>query len=80
MHWDDIILMVGPQGDYLKFPYDGVVHVVSDIDSCRIISSTKCEIIQKVSHAQENVFKLGSTASSAILFEAREFFDVCFGN
>ena len=80
MHWDDIILMVGPQGDFLKFPYDGTVHIITEIDSCRIISSTKCEIIQRVSQSQENVFKFGSTAASAILFEARDLYDVLIIN
>ena len=71
-----MVLIVGPHGDYLKYPYDGVVCLVTEIDSCRIISTNKCELLQKVSQAQENVFKLGSTAPSAILFEAREHFDV----
>jgi hypothetical protein len=28
MHWEDIVLMVGPSGDYLKFPYSGIVNGV----------------------------------------------------
>ncbi|KAI8900653.1 Vps16, N-terminal region-domain-containing protein [Globomyces pollinis-pini] len=75
LHWDDTILMVGPMGDYLKFIYDGVVHMVSEVDSVRIVSHDKCEILEKVPNANVDVFRIGSTASSAILYDARELFD-----
>jgi hypothetical protein len=75
LHWEDMLLMIGPSGDYLKFPYDGIVQLVAEIDSARIISSTKQEIIQKISSTTENIFLFGSTSPSAILFDARDHFD-----
>ena len=60
MHWEDTILMVGPTGDYLKyedtfllilmirFPYDGIVRMISDVDSVRIISNDKCEVLYRI--------------------------------
>jgi hypothetical protein len=49
---------------------------VTEIDSARVISSSDCEIIQKVEDVTEKVFKFGSTAPCAILFDARDQYDV----
>ncbi|KAJ3259192.1 hypothetical protein HK103_002839 [Boothiomyces macroporosus] len=75
LHWDDIILLVGPSGDYLKFSYEGVVQLVSEIDCARIISSEKCEVINRVPKANVDIFRIGSTSPSAILYDAREQYD-----
>ncbi|KAI8923450.1 Vps16, N-terminal region-domain-containing protein [Entophlyctis helioformis] len=75
LHWEDTILMVGPTGDWIKYQYDGVVHMVTEIDSARIISGTRCELLECVPVVTEGIFKIGSTAPSAILFDAREHFE-----
>eukprot|EP00842_Homolaphlyctis_polyrhiza_P005915 jgi/Hompol1/6324/HPOL_001083-RA len=61
LHWEDTILMVGPSGDWIKYAYDGVVHIVTEIDSARIITNTHCEILERV--------------PGAILFDAREHYE-----
>lgn len=76
--------MVGPSGDYLKFPYEGTVlfyliskvHIISEIDCARVITSEKCEIIDRVPNSTEQIFSLGSTSPGALLYDAHEFFAV----
>ncbi|KAI8913548.1 Vps16, N-terminal region-domain-containing protein [Gorgonomyces haynaldii] len=75
LHWEDTLLMVGPSGDYLKFPYEGCLSIVTEIDAARIISKQKCELIDKVPQVNEDVFRFGSTAPGAILYDARMDFD-----
>ncbi|KAJ3045631.1 hypothetical protein HK097_001142, partial [Rhizophlyctis rosea] len=75
MHWEDTILMVGPFGDWIKYTYDGVVQMVPEVDGVRIISSDKCEFLQRVPTVTEDVYKIGSTKPGAILFDAFEHFE-----
>lgn len=76
LHWEDTVLMVGPSGDYLKFPYEGIVHIISETDGARIISNEKHELIQKVSDSNEEIFKIGSTKPSAILYDAYQLYEM----
>ena len=75
LHWEDTILVVGPSGDYLRFAYEGIVSLCSEIASVRIVSHDKYEILQKLATANEDVFKLGSTAPGAILYDANDHFE-----
>ncbi|KAL2918872.1 Vacuolar protein sorting-associated protein 16 [Polyrhizophydium stewartii] len=75
LHWEDTILMVGPSGDWIKYAYEGVVHIVNEIDCARIISNRRCELLERVPSVTEGIFKIGSTAPGAILFDAREHFE-----
>ncbi|KAJ3276060.1 hypothetical protein HDV01_006230 [Terramyces sp. JEL0728] len=75
LHWDDVILLVGPSGDYLKFSYEGVVQLVPELDCARIISAEKCEVLNRVPKSNVDIFRIGSTSPSAILYDAREQFD-----
>jgi hypothetical protein len=40
------IVMVGPYGDWLNFPYDSSVHLVAEHDCCRIVTASSCEMLQ----------------------------------
>jgi hypothetical protein len=40
--------MVGPFGDYIKYSYDDAIYLIPEIDGVRVISSDKCEFLQKV--------------------------------
>jgi hypothetical protein len=40
--------MVGPFGDWIKYSYDDAIYLVPEIDGVRVISSDKCEFLQKV--------------------------------
>ncbi|CAI2176411.1 4285_t:CDS:10 [Funneliformis geosporum] len=75
LYWDKIVLMVGPFGDYIKYSYDDTIYLVPEIDGVRIISSDKCEFLQKVPNVTEEIFKIGSTAPAAMLFDALENFE-----
>ena len=46
------VVMVGPDGDWHNFQYDGTIHLVSEPDCCRIITSTGCDMLQRVPRLQ----------------------------
>ncbi|KAG0177300.1 hypothetical protein DFQ28_006131 [Apophysomyces sp. BC1034] len=75
LYWDKIVLMVGPFGDWIKFSYDDPIYLASEIDGVRIISNDKCELLQKVPAATEEIFKIGSTSPAAMLFDALDHYE-----
>jgi vacuolar protein sorting-associated protein 16 len=66
------IVMVGPYGDCIVLPYENEVHLVSEQDCCRVISSYSCDIIQRVPPSTEAIKKIGSTDPAALLYDAME--------
>lgn len=48
IHWEDTILMVGPYGDWIKYTYEGVVHLYTEVDGVVIVSPGKIEFLEKV--------------------------------
>ena len=40
--------MVGPHGNTIKYTYDDTIYLIPEIDGIRLISSEKCEFLQKV--------------------------------
>lgn len=46
--WDDEVHMIGPQGAALRHYYDSWVHLVPEMDGIRMITTEKCEFLQKV--------------------------------
>mmetsp|Transcript_15400 Transcript_15400/g.23213 ORF Transcript_15400/g.23213 Transcript_15400/m.23213 type:complete len:848 (-) Transcript_15400:170-2713(-) len=68
------IVMVGPYGDWLNYPYDGAVALVSEQDCCRIITSSSCEMLQRVPACTEAIRRIGSTDPAALLYDAMEGF------
>ncbi|KAF9961902.1 hypothetical protein BGZ72_001009 [Mortierella alpina] len=75
LYWDKIVLMVGPYGDWIKYTYDDAIFLIPEIDGVRVISSEKCEFLQKVPDVTENIFKIGSTAPAAMLYDALDHFE-----
>ena len=69
------IVMVGPYGDCLVIPYEDEIHIVSEQDCCRVISSYSCDMIQRVPQATEAIKKIGSTDPAALLYDAMEAFE-----
>lgn len=69
------IVMVGPYGDWLNFPYDGPVHLVSEHDCCRIVTCSGCEMLQRVPASTEAIRRIGSTDPAALLYDAMEAFE-----
>ncbi|CAG8549141.1 13771_t:CDS:2, partial [Cetraspora pellucida] len=81
LYWDQLLLMVGPYGDWIRYPYDSIF-LIPEIDGVRIISSDKCEFLQKVPtkhllfhRCYRGNFQNRSTAPAAMLFDALEHFD-----
>ncbi|KAK3809948.1 MAG: Vps16, N-terminal region-domain-containing protein [Benniella sp.] len=75
LYWEKIVLMVGPFGGWIKYTYDDAIHLVPEIDGVRVISSEKCEFLQKVPDVTENIFKIGSTTPAAMLYDALDSFE-----
>jgi hypothetical protein len=69
------IIMVGPYGDWLNFPYRGVVHLVAEPDCCRVITPTSCDMLQRVPASTEVIRRIGSTDPAALMFDAMEAFE-----
>ncbi|GJE94839.1 vacuolar protein sorting-associated protein 16 [Phanerochaete sordida] len=72
--WDHMALLVGPFGDTLQYFYGGPTFAITESDGVRIIGPDTCEFIQKVPVSSVAVFRPGSTAPSAILYDAWELF------
>ncbi|XP_013393973.1 vacuolar protein sorting-associated protein 16 homolog [Lingula anatina] len=70
----NLLLMVGPSKDWVKYSYDTPVTLVQEIDGLRIIGNDTHEFLQRVPPVVEEIFKIGSMAPGAMLYEAsREF-------
>jgi hypothetical protein len=71
--WQGFLLMVGPFGHWLQFPYSGVAHhVIPESDCVRILTRSTCEILQRVPQATDNIRRIFSTDPAAMLFDAME--------
>ncbi|KAL5009442.1 hypothetical protein ScPMuIL_011747 [Solemya velum] len=72
--WDKLMLVVGPDKDWIKFPFETAIHCCQEEDGLRIIGNYSHEFLSKVPQVTENIFKIGSMEPGAMLYEAsREF-------
>lgn len=70
------VVMVGPFGDWLNFPYGGGgVHLVAESDSVRIVTGASCDLIQRVPASTCAIRRIGSTDPAALMFDAMEAFE-----
>ena len=77
LHWKNMgILMVGPYGDWLRFPYTNTssVYLIPEIDACRVITDSTVELLQRVPPMTANLLRIGSIEGSALLLEASDAF------
>ncbi|KAG6849371.1 hypothetical protein H0H93_009065 [Arthromyces matolae] len=72
--WDNLVVLVGPYGDALKFPHSGPTFAVTELDGVRILGPDVCDMVQKVPPSSLSIFRPGSTTPSAILYTAWESF------
>ncbi|KAG6918389.1 hypothetical protein DXG01_014790 [Tephrocybe rancida] len=72
--WDNLVVLVGPYGDTLKFPHSGPTFAVTEHDGVRIMGPDVCDMVQKVPTSSMSIFRPGSTTPSAILYAAWESF------
>ncbi|XP_071101576.1 vacuolar protein sorting-associated protein 16 homolog [Haliotis cracherodii] len=72
--WDRLMVVVGPDKDWIKYNFDSPVSLVQEEDGLRIFGDDIHEFLQKVPAVTEQIFKIGSMEPGAMLFEAsREF-------
>lgn len=58
----DILLMVGPYGDWIKHNLESKTVLVSECDGVRLISAELHELLSRVPDSLTDIFKIGSTA------------------
>ncbi len=75
LYWPEVILNVGPNGDWIKYPVEEPLHLIQEIDGVRIISQSQCEFLERVPPATEEIFSIGSTSPAALLYDASENFE-----
>jgi hypothetical protein len=72
------IVMVGPYGDYLNFPYEHAItgtRLVPEPDCCRVLTGNSCEVLQRVPACTEAIRRIGSTDPAALMYDAMEAFE-----
>ncbi|KAI8012268.1 Protein VACUOLELESS1 [Camellia lanceoleosa] len=75
LYWDDMLLMVGPYGDPVRYVYDEPIMLIPECDGVRILSNTSMEFLQRVPDSTVSIFKIGSTLPAALLYDALDHFD-----
>jgi hypothetical protein len=75
MHWDELLLMVGPFGDWIKYAYEEALVLVPEVDGVRVVTSKTTEFLQMVPPSTLSIFQIGSTDPPAMLFDAFEQFE-----
>lgn len=69
-----VVVLLGPGGETLSYPYLSTPHLVTESDGIRIVSAMECDFIQRVPESSEKVFRPGSTDPASFLFDASEAF------
>lgn len=72
--WGSSIMVLSRTGETMLYTYDGPVHLVPEIDSLRILSSSSHEMIQKVPEVVQKIFRINSTDAASYLLEASKQF------
>ncbi|XP_042479064.1 protein VACUOLELESS1 [Macadamia integrifolia] len=75
LYWDDMLLMVGPYGDPVRYLYDEPIILIPECDGVRIVTNTSMEYLQRVPDSTVSIFKIGSTLPAALLYDALDHFD-----
>lgn len=78
LHWKNLgVLMVGPYGDWLRFPYldSENVFLIPEMDCCRVLTDSSVEILQRVPPCTALLLRIGSIEPSAMLLDASDAFD-----
>ncbi|KAK9823042.1 hypothetical protein WJX81_002597 [Elliptochloris bilobata] len=73
--WEDILLMVGPYGDWVKHTVELGAALVPECDGVRMVTATRHDLLRRVPDCLADVFRIGSTAPGALLYDARALFD-----
>mmetsp|Transcript_16747 Transcript_16747/g.54755 ORF Transcript_16747/g.54755 Transcript_16747/m.54755 type:complete len:834 (-) Transcript_16747:45-2546(-) len=75
LYWEEVFLMVGPKGEWVRYSYEEPSVLVSETDGVRIISESRHDFIRRIPDCIVDVFRPGSTAPAAMLYDALDHFD-----
>lgn len=75
LYWDDMLLMVAPQAEPVRYFYDEPLVLIPECDGVRILSNSSMEFLQRVPSSTEHIFTIGSTSPAALLYDALDHFD-----
>lgn len=75
LYWDQLALVVGPHGEWIKYSYDQPLHLISETDGLRIVSNECCEFLERVPEVTASIFNIGSLEPGALLYTALEYHD-----
>jgi len=75
LYWDEMLLMVGPNGDPVRYVYDEPIKLIPECDGVRILSNSTMEFLQRVPDSTVSIFQIGSTEPGALLYDALDHFD-----
>ncbi|KAJ7569267.1 hypothetical protein O6H91_01G069300 [Diphasiastrum complanatum] len=75
LYWEETLLMVGPYGDFVKYPYEEPIVLIPECDGVRILSNSYMEFLQRVPDSTVSIFSIGSTSPAAMLYDALDHFD-----
>ena len=68
------MMVVGFSGETLLYSYDGPIHLITEVDGVRVLSSNSHELIQKVPNVVQKIFRINSTDAASYLLEASKQF------
>lgn len=66
------LLLIGPQGDWIKYQLASRVALFTEIDGVRVVSTQSHEFFQRVPPSVDAAFRIGSFAPVAMLLDASE--------
>ncbi|OAD57104.1 Vacuolar protein sorting-associated protein 16 like protein [Eufriesea mexicana] len=72
--WNNTVMVIGRTAKTIIYTYDGPVHLITEIDSVRVLSSSSHEMIQKVPNVVQKIFRINSTDPASYLLEASKQF------
>lgn len=75
LYWDEMLLMVGPLGEPVRYLYDEPIVLIPECDGVRILSNSTMEFLQRVPDSTVSIFQIGSTEPGSILYDALDHFD-----
>ena len=65
-----LVLLVNCFGHYESFAFEGPITISQEIDCCRYITSSSVEMIERIPESTVEVFRIGSLAPAALLYDA----------
>eukprot|EP00873_Tetraselmis_striata_P045222 jgi/Tetstr1/465486/TSEL_010170.t1 len=75
MYWEEVLLMVGPYGDWVYYPIEEPAMLVSEVDGLRIVGNSSTQLLRRVADCLVDIFRIGATSPGATLLDARTLFD-----